>query len=1383
MFCRKCGKRIGDDRSVCADCEAAERVPSSALKGKLFGSLVGKAKEQPNNSSKPSVEGMWHTPVSLTENNSRIFNRRSSDAWEPAGTRNLPAHSKSFSGVAANRYNRSPRFKKGIREKVIEIQHPPTASSKPEFNWLTILLPPILMAAILVVVSIVSGGASTYLYFMIPMQIISVVVSVINYLQQKKKHGAMIAHREEVYESYLSGIQKELAAAADNQKNALIQENPSAQDCFQIALQRKKNLWERRFEDSDFGAFRLGVGSIPAAVTASWTKNMLSMTEDPLEANGEVLGASGRFIKDSPVITGTNSRVFGIVGSSEQSSRLAQQAVIQLAALHSYEDLKLGVVISDADRRSWDWVRWLPHTHIDDDGLRLLASTQSQASMLREKLLALLQERAEKAKHGGFRVSAADPMYLLIVAAPEIFNGNAIFDWLSFPSDLGVHIVFLCRAVSQLPKECSAIVELDNGGGVYYQRDHSDNKQAFVMDRCDYTSCDSFARSLAPLQLSEAAEKHTIPNSVTFFEGYKLKNIEDYNLGAAWDNARTDISLAAPIGVDETGKTFSFDILDGKHGVHGLVGGMPGSGKSEMLQSWILSMAMNYSPQDVSFILIDFKGTGLITPFVDLPHLAGTISNIDTDIKRNKEALEYELTRREKLFDKYGVSNIQAYLKKCNSGKIKERLPILFVIIDEFAEFKKTFPEFMKWVESSFAKGRSEGVWFILATQQPGNEASQAIKENSHFKWCLKVASTSASKDMIGIPDAAQITRPGRAYIKVNNSSSDFLLQVQSFWSGAPYAAGKDYSANNSKIATVDFSGNRQYFANSSGGSSNGATEISVAVAYIAQYVKKNHIPCAAKVWSDPLPARLAVDELLKDGYNGNDWTPCENTLAVTIGMVDDPKQQLQYPLKMRFTEQGHHAIYGAPVTGKTTLLKTVVMSAALAYSPKDLNVYIMDFGGMNMRSLAGLPHVGGITEQDETDKIQKLSKMLSDEIAHRKQLFATAGVGSIQAYRQEVSSSLPFVILVVDQINNAFASGLELDQFFLSLTQSGANYGIYLVASTTGVTGINYKMQANIKMAYALQMADKSDYSGIVGKTNGLIPEDIPGRGLVKGNPALLFQAALPASGESDGDINRRIREIAQEMTAAWSGPAARPIPQMPEEIFYDSITAPDIVCGLDSESIEPVIYDYRRQYYLLISGTPQSGKSQMLSMLGRQMLDKLGGSLHILDVSSSISDDLLSRASSHASTTDEIHKFFDRLMPILQERNTQLKEKRTEFSPIIVLIDDFSKFYSAVNDKTVSRLEAISKLCEGLGLYLLAAGDATELSVFRSKGEPFIFAASTNKQLLLLGGCLNDHGIAQLKLSFSEKSVVVNPGEGFFVDRQSAHRFKAMRDQSIRR
>lgn len=1379
MYCRKCGKKLCGSGDICQECLTAA-THSVKIKGKLAGSLInaGQPSQDPYETDIPMT--MWHAPGALGDGaEARIaVKRKEWVADRPVG---LPAHSKVFSAENATKFNRSPRFKKTIRQETIAIQHPPAASGKPEFNWLTILLPPILMAVILIVISILSGGVSTYLFFMIPMQVISVVVSILNYRQQKKKHAQLVAKREQIYTAYLQDVQDQVAAAAMEQRNILLQENPSAQECVRIATERKQNLWERRYEDPDFGAFRIGTGNIPASVTAVWTKTVLSMVEDPLEEKGECVGAAGKFIADAPVLIDPKDKLVGLVGPDAVTNQLAQEIVVQLTALQSYEDLKLCVIFSEANRSGWDWVRWLPHTHSDEDDLRFLATTQAQSSILRERLLSVMHERVKNTSHGGYGAANYKPQYLLIVSAPELFLGNQIYEQLSASVDIGIRVIFLCHSVSQLPKECSAVVELAPSGGVLYPRDNADRRQTFRLDYFDHASCDGFARALAPLQLSETAEKHTIPNSVTFFEGYRLKRVEDYDFGAAWDRARTDTTLAVPIGVDESGKVFSFDILDGKHGVHGLVGGMPGSGKSEMLQSWILSMAMNFSPQDIAFILIDFKGTGLITPFINLPHLAGTISNIDADIKRNKEALEYELTRREKLFDQYGVSNIQAYLKKCNSGKIKERLPILFVIIDEFAEFKKTFPEFMKWVESSFAKGRSEGIWFILATQQPGNEASQAIKENSHFKWCLKVASASASKEMIGIPDAAQITRPGRAYLRVNNNSSDFLVQVQSFWSGAPYTAGKDYSNAGVKIATVDLAGNRQYFADVRAGvkDRSGETEIDAAVAYIAQYTREHHIPSAAKVWSDPLPERIAVNEILQDAES----SLSKKGFSVVVGKVDDPKRQAQYPLEMKFSEQGHMAIYGAPVTGKTILLKTLVMSAALQYSPQDVNIYIMDFGGMNMRCFANLPHVGGIVEIDDGERIARLSKMLLDEISRRKELFSAVGVGNIQAYRQECTEGIPYILLVVDQINAATAAQPDLDKFFLSLTQSGANYGVYLAATTTGVTGIHYKMQSSIKMAYALQMADKSDYSGIVGKTNGLTPEDIPGRGLVKGSPVLLFQAALPAAGETDSEMNKNIRLQAEHLANHWRGVCAKKIPQMPEEILYGSIESGGIVCGLDTASIEPICYDYQKQYYLVISGAPQSGKSQTLYMLGRQMKEKLGGSLHLIDVARSAPADLRAAAAGYATTAEEIHKFFDRLMPILQERNNQPVGKRGEFMPIIVLIDDFSKFYSVVNDKTVSRLEAISKLCDGLRIYLLAAGDATELSVYRSKGEPFITTASTNRQMILLGGCLNDHGIAQVKMNYSEKNVAVNEQEGFFVEGAVARRFKMMLDETARR
>lgn len=1280
--------------------------------------------------------------------------------------------------IINDEFNRAPRLEASVSEEVIEIKKPPAIGAKPQMNWLSVILPPISMALIAVLMALMIGISPTYMLIMIPMQLISVVIAVVNYRKQKSEHSQLDKARDEKYKKYLGEIDARLKSAAGRQLNELIRSNPATAQCPKILEQRSTSLWERRTSDKDFALFRIGTGRIRANVSALWVKNDFAFSEDPLEDMADTLSKGSRYIDDAPILIGAGgNNIIGIAGTKDSAFSLVSNIVVQATTFHSYEDMRIAFIFSDEDSSRWNWVRWLPHAYEEHGRSRMLSYTKAGASSLMATMSGVLKERTST----DFLSSSNNvPHYLLIILSPELFADRKFLSELnSADTNVNISVIFAGTSVSNLPKECGQIIEIRESRGACYEKSNAANKTEFVLDDNSPIDFERFSRMMAPLKFSENGSKKTLPDAVKFMEGYGIQRISDYDIKTAWDNARMDKTMAVPIGIDEHGSIFNFDIMDGKHGVHGLVGGMPGSGKSEMLQSWILSMALNFSPADISFVLIDFKGTGLITPFLSLPHLAGTISNIDTDIKRNLEALKYEISRREQLFDKYKVQKIKDYNKKANQGEIPEKLPIVFVVIDEFAEFRKTFPEFMKWVESSFAKGRSLGIWFILATQNPGADASPSIKENTHFKWCLKVASPASSKEMTGIPDAAAISNPGRAFIRVNNSTADLLTEVQSFWSGAPYSESGDTKSE--KIFMVAADGSKYGLENAGGthATYSAISEINVIVSYISRFAKENHIPFAKRIWPDKLKDRIFLNELYSESFDGFSWPEADWSLSPIVGEVDDPMHQRKYPLELAFPDFGHLAVYGAPSSGKTTFIESLVMSMAMMYPPSHVNIYLMDFGGLGLRALEKLPHVGGLVESGNDEFVEKLAYLLGNELETRKAKFADIGVGSIKSYNElcpDVGEKLPYIVLAADNFNSALKEYPELESMFGSLLQSGANYGIYCVLVSTGINGISYRLQQNIKMNIALQLADKSDYAMVVGRTENLVPDNIVGRGLLKGNPPLQFQTALPAEGKTSSEITQNIRNIAADMKNSWKGQKTPCIPIMPEKIEYGSVTGTGAVIGLSHKDISPVSYRFEDQHYMMISFTEKRSGINLLKVLAEQLDEKLSGSRILIDTSGSSFSDISKDSDVVLSSPEEIDDYIEKMRPELQRRSGEAERSHEPFTPIIILVDDYCRFYSIISNETANRIRAIVVRGAGMGLYFLAACDAQELSVLKNRGELATVTMTKGCQSVLLGGCMNDHPAYQVRADYGQKKTVVKSNEGFLLSENGFVRFKAM-------
>ncbi len=1268
------------------------------------------------------------------------------------------------------KFSRAPRLVPGVECDTINLEHPPQGGGTPQINWLSVLITPLVSVALMLVLVVAMGMSAVMLIMSGVMSVVAAVVAIVSYNKQKKQHGETDEKIDEKYRAYLSGVSKRIKDAHLHQLQSLLTTNPSPRECASIVLSRSRQLWERRPDDTDFLSVRLGLGDVPAAVTASFQQAQVVIEENKLESKAKELADSSVTVSDAPILCGlVSGKLIGIIGTRQDELLLVRNVATELATAHSYDEVKIIALVPAQEKNEWAWLRWLPHCANNNRTKRYFYTSLDEAEECLDEIEETLSRRkGESNDYRNTDPSDLLPHYLFIVATPSLLEKHPIRKYVFSGLDLGCSCLFVYNKLSSLPKECNQIVEVNGGNGQLFDRTNINRKTQFRLDSFSSEEADHFARCTAPYYTETEQAAASIPTSISFLEGYRVSCPDELSISKRWNQAKTYKTLAVPVAAAAGGDVFEFDIHEKRHGVNGIVAGMPGSGKTEMVQSWLLSLAVNYSPQDVSFVLIDFKGTGMIAPFRNLPHLAGSISNLDTNIDRNLTAIQSEVHRREAIIDKYSsksIKNVNDLNRNYAQGLVPEKLPILLIVIDEYAEFKKNFPDFGAEVDSLTSKGRALGIFVILMTQKPAGVVSSKSEDNIKFRWCLRVANYSASREMLGKPDAAKISNPGRAFIKVGED--DVFEEVQSYWSGAPYDPTKgDRKSSFTPISRVEWNGKRiacEHVEKKKSAATHEA-EIDVVVRYIADYCKQNRIPDAEKVWTDRLPDRVALTEILRTGFDGKAWPEMTKTAPI-IGVIDEPANQRQYPMELDFARVGHTVVYGAPVTGKTTLLQTLIVSLAMTRRPDEVSIYVMDFGGWNMNVLRDFPHVGGIANDNEPERLKKLILLLSDILQERKERFSKAGVGNITAFRDSSNEKLPDVFLIVDNFGTMIKMYPDLDAFFISLTNSGANYGVYLIATATATNAVPMKISQNIKNALALQMIEKSDYTYTVGKVSSELPA-IMGRGYAKGNPPLEFQTALPAPGADDKAVSDNIKYLAKIMQKKWSGDLPTMIPEMPDEIPYGSIKTNGIALGLSADKVQPVVFDYDRQHYLLISGIEQSGKSTMLQVVAKQLHQKIGGKLYVFSINNSGLNALHEEADAWLAAAAEIDAFVESLRPELQRRQAE-KQKNVEagFDPIILAVDDFTSFFKAISNATAQRLLAIVKLGKGLGLYLITAGDAYELSGFFTKGEALTLALGKAKQAIILGGCMNDHGAVPTKASYNQKSVPVREHEGMLI------------------
>lgn len=1274
-------------------------------------------------------------------------------------------------------FHRSPRLLEDIPVETIEFQDAPSIGGKPNVHWASIILTPLLMIGVTAGVSYFLGGALTMLAFSAPMTLISTLMSVMNYRRQIKDYKKMEQLRLEKYDEYLDEQEKLICRLQSNQRRILTTVHPLTGDCLSIVSVPARRLWERRCSDHDFMELRVGEGLAASCVTFQLPHHGLSLIEDDQESRAGELARKYEKVARCPVVCDLKSfPTCGIIGERESALAVARNIVVQAATHHSYEDLRIVLLYREDERTQWDFVKWLPHIYDDTRGQRYIADTRESVQRALSGILDILSSRIpSRDRADGTRLEG--PHFLFICTDRHLLEGQSINAILTANNPLlGVSTLFLYDELDMLPKECMTILEMREHKGCIYRRDSAGTRVPFAVDPMREESYELFARAMAPIRIEPAGGKRPLPAAISFLQGLNIRRPQELDLAARWERGRPEKSMAVPIGVQAGDEQFFFDIHEKKSGPHGLVAGMTGSGKSEMVQSWILSMALTFPPEEVSFVLIDFKGTGLILPFRNLPHLAGTISDLDTTIARNLIALENELSRRKALLDEAEVSNISAYLKLYREGKASQPLSYLFLIIDEFAEFKVQFPNFMQVVNRVFAIGRTLGVHIILLTQKPGSVVDDKMSANTRFRWCLKVASSADSNEMLHHPDAARITNPGRAYVQVGED--EIYAQIQSYWSGAPYNPERALSRSRSdKISIVDMYGcRRSYEPEKTTGFQAEKNEIDAVVEYLDSYTRKNGIPRARNIWTSKLPGQIILSQLLHIAFDGERWGDTIG-LAPTVGMLDDPRTQSQYPMQLDFLENGHTMIYGAPGSGKTTFLQTLILSTALAYSPEVAVMYLLDFGGGSLNLFRNLPHVGAVVRDNEDERVVKVCKLIMDELKVRKTRFAELGVISIDGYREASGESMPYILLAVDSFGPLLNLFPDLDEFFRTITREGGGYGIYLAATANSESAVPYRILQNISGGIALRMPDPSDYSSIVGRTDGLEPENLPGRGLCRGKPPLEFQTALPAAGESESQRTAQIRRIVCRMDEKWEGWRPEGVPVMPNHVLVQNFPGEGLLIGIDRQSVKPVTVDLKKQQFLMISSLGSAQGRYLLGALTEQLpLRYPKAEVTIYDPSGDIPATRGALCGTYVTASEEFDQYIAKLMPVLQKRKEHVSAEDERWlaqqEEIIIVISDHRRCFDLASNDTMRRLSNIITLGKGLKVCLLVLSTAESRDELR--GDLFTINLSGQANVLFVDGCFRGHGTFDSQLDYIQSSEELPDGDAWFLEGGTARQIK---------
>jgi DNA segregation ATPase FtsK/SpoIIIE-like protein len=1207
--------------------------------------------------------------------------------------------------------DRPPRIQPTLPQGEVEIPPAPKRQERSSVALRQSLLP---IISIIGYVLVAVFGQGRNLVMIVPMGL-SVVVTSVFAFQQYRADLRKQEDEEKEYELLLAEMRKEMINSHDMQRTFYFHNYPEPERVLKIDgassdSRSGSRLWERRSDDHDFGAMRIGIGARPSSQIYKIKQMGSADDEQPLNRDALKLADDSLTVYDVPIlvsmfvhersntpsedgeseqkalIAAQEHHAVGLVGAPSDVYPVVRSMVAHFVAFHAPTDANVQVVGISKAEPEWLWLKDLPHCPVpkskdqrqfypfcfelptgrDDDKDR-----DKVSQFWRILRLELDQRRMrQQDKNAGdvrlpFLLTVVDmldapgPDFLEKSSLKDLESEAAISMVINHGPELGAAVLFLVPERRKVPSGSSAVIEVSPHETETAQLDFRYaevglNSTRYV-GRADVIRSarvlDNFAALLSEWKVRRSYGED-IPTSVGLFELFRTDTIEGLNIVENWTRSQKPEAaewMEGALGLMSGGQVRRLVYSADRDGVHGMVAGSTGSGKSELLMTLILGLAIRYDPSIINFVLIDYKGGAAFVPFENLPHCVDIVTNLQgSAVDRMFAAINAELNRRQEINTRENAKHIVHYRQKgLHLDPARPPYPHLFVIIDEFAEMMAGNAEYKAQLNSITRLGRALGVTLILAAQRPTGVTDQ-MRANIKFRISLRVETREESNEMLRRPDAAYLPPgvPGRGYLQVGNEN---IEMIQVAYSGAEYTGydlGKDDEVDFKRYIDRDV-----IWVDRLQEPKEPPKLFEVLVAEMDRLAKLHTVP-QKKPWPSPLPAYIGLADPIpeieylnpedldylssaegqseheplrinaamhgwmdgsRQGWGQVDWR--NRAVRAPMGMIDDPSNAEQRCLIVNL-RRGHMVLFGSSGWGKTTFLRSLTLSLAATHSPEELHVYILDFGGRALEVLRNLPHVGAIITPDEEERVDRLLRRLDAELENRKQFLSQMQTTSVYSYNaQPGNKPLPAILILLDNFSEFRENFEERVPLLTSLVREGLANGLHFVVTGEQTNAIPNRLYSLFTERMTLKLADAGEYSAVVGRGVPGI-EEIPGRGyLAMERRPLEFQTCLPVALTEEEraagrDETRALGALIDNMNAAWgdawSDPAQRPAEIRTLRTFatLEGVLDPALLpadhpvatLGISDIDLKPALIDLSQQPHFVISGQQLSGKTAAL-------------------------------------------------------------------------------------------------------------------------------------------------------------------------------------------
>jgi S-DNA-T family DNA segregation ATPase FtsK/SpoIIIE len=1180
------------------------------------------------------------------------------------------------------------------------------------------------------------------------MLVASVAMGVVMFAAMRSGPRRKLRQERERYLDYLEDARHTIREAVKSQRDHAARRHPHPGLLLGLACDPGRR-WERRSTDADLLTVRCGLATVPLSRALSLKmdeQNPLTVYDPVCQSGAEELVAQYAHLADQPLTlplgeTGETA----LIGEYARTRAAAQAMLAQLAVLVAPEDLRIAVVAHPSVASQWTNLAWLPHLLADpttaEAPVPLICATTAELGELLADDLAV--RAAELRRRRGAPPGPGTRRLLVVVDGEHQVSLPGLIPDFDAPHLLGIHTWTLVAEQRQEPEHTRARLKVDADSVELTRLDHTGGGVTETIrtgrpDRLLPADVAAIARALSPWRLALDDQSRALSGVHGLTDILGVADPADVDSKRTWAPREESSLLRVPFAVDADGRPVELDLKEsalGGMGPHGLIVGATGSGKSEALRTLVAALAVRHPPERLALLTVDFKGGATFADCDALPHSAGAITNLADDlglVDRFAEALYGEMSRRQQLLKDAGnLPNVHAYTRLRGQRPELEPVPHLLVIIDEFSELLTAKPDFSDLFVAVGRIGRSIGVHLLLATQRLESAHLRGLESHLSYRIGLRTFSEGESREAIGVPDAYRLPpEPGSGYLKVDTT---IFTRFKAAMVSGRYTPPREVEERTLPVLPWPVPPVVNVLESLAGSAAlrpageQPDTEHSVLrvlVGSLARAAETEGIAPVRRVWLPPLPEALPLSSI-------DDIEAADTGVTAVLGLLDHPREQRQGPLEWDLTgADANLVVLGAPASGKSTLIRTLVSSLALRHPPNAVAAYVIDYGGGALGSLAELPHVAVVAGRAEPELVARTLAEIRTLLDARENLMRRKGIDSAAGLRRAAADGTVDVpgdlVLIIDGWGGLTEANDEANDLLMEIASRGPALGAHTVLTAVNSSQVRSRLAASFSGRIELRLADSFD-SGIDRKLIEELPKEIPGR-VLTGDKHFGHIALPRIDGESSiEDLAAGFADLARAVRRRWPGPGVAAVKALPVDValreLVPALDAPVSgdpyslapVVGVAESDLGPAVIDFAADPHLVVFGDTQTGKTTLLRAIMRQIVRRPNteAGIFLVDYRRShleeVPEDHLvtycNTAAHAAQNAVELAEALKKRLPGPEVTARQLRKRDWWTGPeVFVVVDDYDLVVTSAGNPLAPLIELAAHGAD-LGLHLILA------------------------------------------------------------------------------